>query len=182
MTMMRNTLTSTVALLSLAIATPLPAQAAQSACLDEVAALRAQLESGKLTTLDLDADAENRSSMVDGSAPGAAPDMAKRTATGTASTEITAGIKSDQQAATDGTNAKAESQAEGDVVVETKTGDVEVPVSDGEPRENWFGRPPADKTAEDYLEGAETAARDGDEAACLEQLNDARAALTIKTE
>lgn len=167
MTKTRKTLTSTLALLSLSIAMP---QAAQAACLDDVVDLRAQLESGALTTLDLDAKAESSSTMAVGSTAGSA------------NTDITGSINTDQQPATDGTNAKAESHAEGDVVVETSNGEVNVPVSDGKPRENWFGRPPADKTAEDYLAGAETAARDGDQAACREQLNDAKAALSAKVE
>lgn len=81
----------------------------------------------------------------------------------------------------------AEEGQEGEVELSVKsetggTTEVAVPAGDAQPTENWFGRPPSEKTAEEYLEGAEAAARDGDTAACMEQLTDAKATLTAATE
>ncbi|MBD8876613.1 hypothetical protein [Roseibium polysiphoniae] len=63
------------------------------------------------------------------------------------------------------------------VEVETGGKTVEVPAADAQPTESWFGVPPGDESVKRYLEAAWIAGNKGDEKACMEQLENAKAAL-----
>lgn len=173
----KKTMTSAIALLSLSLAFPLSAGGANAACLTEVESLRAQLEQGRIDTLDQDQSAVAGKVDQTGKdkAPGAA-DIDVET-TGSIGTSGDTAVQTRDPAA-----AEMHATAEGAVDVDTFAGAVEVPVGDGEPRENWFGRSPSLETVEEYLDSAETAANEGDEEACLEQLANARTAVTVKAE
>lgn len=75
------------------------------------------------------------------------------------------------------TDEMADASAGHTVTVETSTGSVTVPATDAKPTENWFGSPPDLKTAKEFLAAAETAHGDGDNAACLAQVENARQSL-----
>jgi len=141
--------------------------------LEDVATLRERFQSGAFKVIDASSDETK--------------DTRKPAMTGTetraksrldVTLEETAPAQSGSpDLASTGTAAEADSEAVVDV--ETKTGSVEVSVGDGQPRENWFGRPPAAEAVESYLAGAETSGQAGDMAACTEQLLNARASLTV---
>ncbi len=170
----------TTALFSLAIAAPMTVQGVKAACLDEVAALRAEMESGEASTRDHDADNTEASAETLTTATitplgtGASTETGMRT-----DTAVSAGAEAGVEADAD-TEAGTEEPKEGEVDVTTTTGEVTVPVGDGLPRENWFGRPPSDTTAAEDLDKAERAAREGDEEACRARLDDAKAALSAE--
>jgi len=198
------------ALVSLSLALPLTVQSARADCLSDVETYRSMLEQGRLETLDLDREKEGdrlaadpadaplagagdeKAASADASAEGT---VSVQTKTGTVAVpagkrkprESWVGNPAAGKSVTDhsddtGSSAEGEAALEGEVAVQTDTSTVTVPVGDGEPRESWFGNPPNLKTVGDYLDGAEIAAKKGDEAACMEQLNDARTAVTASVD
>lgn len=71
---------------------------------------------------------------------------------------------------------KARLREAGEVTVATQDGTEEVPATDPEPTENWFGKPPEIDTVDGYLAEAKRAMQAGDIEACLAQVRNARAA------
>ncbi|WP_417684005.1 hypothetical protein [Roseibium sp.] len=63
------------------------------------------------------------------------------------------------------------------VTVEANGDEVTIPAIDAKPTESWFGMPPGEASVEEYLEAARLAAKEGDEEACMENLENARTAL-----
>lgn len=109
------------------------------------------------------------------------------TITGSVSSSSTMGDTPGSDAAAlrdgkDGMDPEKSTDAEGDVQIKTAKGEVTVPVGDGQPRENWFGRSPDEQTAMEYLDAAEFAVKDNNDTdACYEQLANARSSLSAET-
>ncbi|AXI56008.1 hypothetical protein C1J05_17245 [Sulfitobacter sp. JL08] len=80
------------------------------------------------------------------------------------------------------TTAQSQETKPEDVTVPTTEGTVEVTNSDAKPTENWFGKPPSDKTIDGYLAAAKEAMDAGDEAACLAQLKNIEDAMAAEVQ